>query len=124
MRRFLWPAVLVSAVLLVLFVLIGLTCGVVTRAWRGRGDKAPEAVLRTDLRTFRDVIEQFRADRGESPRSLTALVEEGYLRSIPVDPMTKSSETWVVSLDREGGVVNVHSRSTARGSDGRRYSEW
>ena len=124
MRRLLWPAVVVGALLLVLFGAIGLTCGVVSRAWRGGGDKAREAVLRTDLRTFRDVILQFRADRGEYPRSLTALVEEGYLRSIPVDPMTKSSETWILTMDGKGGAVNVHSGSTERGSDGRRYSEW
>ena len=104
--------------------MIGLTVDVVSRPWRGEGYRAPEAVLRTDLRTFRDVIEQFRADRGEYPRSLTALVDEGYLRSIPVDPMTKRSETWVVTKNGDGRAVNIHSGSTMRGSDGKRYSEW
>lgn len=91
------------------------------------GMKAKEAVLRTDLRTFRDVIDQFHSDRGVYPSSLEALVEEGYLRAIPVDPITKSAATWV-SVLRIGGaerqIVNVRSGSTARGSDGRRYSEW
>jgi general secretion pathway protein G len=123
-RRFLWLAVLVGAVLLVFFGVIGLTCGLASGAWPGEGDRGREATLRTDLRTFRDVIGQFRADRGEYPPSLAALVEEGYLRAIPVDPMTESSETWVLSRGGRGGVVNVRSASTERGSDGRRHSEW
>ena len=91
----------------------------------GGGFKASEAVLRTDLRTFRDVLAQYRSDKGESPSSLFILVKDNYLRAIPVDPMTKSSATWVPTFASPGGgIVDVHSSSTKRGSDGRRYSEW
>ena len=93
----------------------------------GRGAKAREAVLRTDLWTFRDVVDQYRADHAEYPESLQVLVDKGYLRAIPVDPFTKSSESWVairLSANGRTGVAGVHSGSLERGSDGRRYSEW
>ena len=93
----------------------------------GGGMKGREAALRTDLRTFRDVIAQFHSDRGEYPRSLQELVEEDYLRAIPVDPVTKSAATWVPTWAPAGPgrrMIDVRSGSTARGSDGRRYSEW
>ena len=100
---------------------------------------AKEAVLRTDLRTFRDVIDQYYADKGKYPSTLEALAEDGYLRSIPVDPMTKSADTWVAVFEEpkldapppesEGedsgpGIMDVHSGSDDVGSDGRPYSEW
>jgi general secretion pathway protein G len=127
-RRLFWPAIVAGA-LGVLVVLLGLTvlAGAVIRTCCRVGPKAREAVLRTDLRTFRDVIDQFHADRGVYPPSFEALVAEGYLRTIPVDPMTKSAATWVPVLRTVGArkqLVNVRSGSTARGSDGRSYSEW
>ena len=101
-------------------------------------DKAKEAVLRTDLRTFRDVIDQYYADKGKYPESLDVLVEDDYLRAIPVDPITRSADTWLVvyeepKLDEtppesdgevKPGIMDVHSGSEATGSDGRPYSEW
>ncbi len=101
-------------------------------------DKAKEAVLRTDLRTFRDVIDQYYADKGKYPESLEALVEDDYLRAIPVDPMTKSADTWVAVYE-EPDSTPAPRRATTRpspaswtstpapsctGSDGRAYSEW
>ena len=101
-------------------------------------DKAKEAVLRTDLRTFRDVIDQYYADKGKYPESLDVLVEDDYLRAVPVDPMTRSADTWLVVYEEpkvdaappesegelEPGIMDVHSGSEATGSDGRPYSEW
>ena len=101
-------------------------------------DRAKEAVLRTDLRTLRDVIDQYYADKGKYPESLDMLVEDDYIRAMPVDPMTKSAETWVTVLeepdleggDTEGeeeakpGIIDVHSGSAVIASDGRPYSEW
>jgi general secretion pathway protein G len=101
-------------------------------------DRAKEAVLKTDLRTFRSVIDQYHADRGKYPASLEVLVEEGYLRQIPVDPVTRSADTWVPifeelapeeelpGIDGElagPGIVDVRSGATGTGRDGREYSE-
>lgn len=117
----------VAVVGLALMAALLIACEVRTPWSRGGGDKAREAVLRTDLRTFRDVIRQYREDHGRYPDSLEALVREDYLRAIPVDPITKSSATWTVArvtVDGRTGVANVHSGSDERGSDGRPYSQW
>ena len=103
--------------------------------------KAAESVLKSDLRTFRDVIDQFHADKGHYPSSLQVLAEEGYIRGIPVDPITKSAETWIevyeevdydeyaaetdMAEDGAPGVWDVHSGSEELALNGESYySEW
>jgi general secretion pathway protein G len=87
--------------------------------------KAREAVLRTHLKSLRDVLGQYRGDKGHAPESLQALVDEGYLRTLPIDPFTKRRDTWVaVWGPTSKGVVGVHSGSSRRGSDGRTYRDW
>src|SRR5229473_2593742 len=56
--------------------------------------KAREAVLMRDLFTVRDLLDQHRADKGKYPDSLDDLVTVGYLRAVPVDPITRSTSTW------------------------------
>ena len=75
-------------------------------------------------------------DKGKYPDSLQALVDDGYIRKIPVDPMTGSETTWVEEQSSggaeedqddpslQGGIANVHSGSDAEALDGTRYSEW
>jgi general secretion pathway protein G len=103
-------------------------------------ERAREAVLKTNLRTMREALDQHYADKGAYPATLDVLVEAGYLRSMPVDPITKSSETWVPEyeelspeeeaaesdFDEEAGpgIIDVHSGAPGDGSDGRPYSEW
>jgi general secretion pathway protein G len=90
-----------------------------------------EAVLRNNLAEIRDRIDQYRADKDKYPPNLQALVEAGYLREIPRDPMTDSNE-WQEILadfdperpDQEPGVYDLRSLSAEIGSDGRPYSEW
>ncbi len=55
-----------------------------------------ESSLRSNLRTFRKVIDLYKADRGRYPESLDALVREGYLRFIPHDPITRRADTWIL----------------------------
>ena len=124
--------------LIIVIAVIGILATIAMPKLMHTPDKAKEAVLRTDLRTFRDVIDQYYADKGKYPESLDVLVEDGYLRAIPVDPMTRSAETWVSTFEEpkldevppesEGeakpGIMDVHSGSEVVGSDGRPYSEW
>ncbi len=95
--------------------------------------KAKEAVLREDLYNFRDTLDQFYADQGKYPDSLTELVDKKYLRSIPQDPFTKKNDTWVVtpppvptdgSSQSPGNVYDVHSGSNKVGSNNIPYNEW
>jgi len=91
---------------------------------------ARETVLRDDLFQMRKMIDQYGADKGKLPQSLDELVAEHYLREIPVDPITNERDWDAVpgedpsSPDGGSGIVDVHSKSTDIGSDGRPYSEW
>lgn len=94
--------------------------------------RSKEAVLRTDLRTFRDAIDHYTLDKQDAPQSLDDLKREGYLREIPPDPMTQAAD-WVpefgpVVLTPEQsstGMVNVHSNSNKVSKfDGTPYNEW
>lgn len=90
-----------------------------------------EAVLREDLFRFRDLIDQYQADKGKYPPSLEALVEEGYLRKLPVDPITGQADWQVVlaELDPDNpgeapGVYDVKSNSAELSLAGTPYNEW
>jgi general secretion pathway protein G len=118
--------------LLVVVAIIGILAGVASVQLRQTPQKAKEAVLKEDLYVLRDVIDQYFADKGKYPESLETLVEEGYIRKIPVDPMTGSDQTWSVEYaeasdeDPEGGggVIDVHSGADGAALDGTAYSEW
>jgi len=91
-----------------------------------------EQVLKEDLFTMRQAIDQYTQEKNRAPQSLEDLVRAGYLRAVPVDPMTNSPSTWqliqedsVQTLDQiEAGVTDVHSGSNQISTDGTRYSSW
>ena len=93
---------------------------------------AREAVLREDLHVMRTAIDSYTEDKQKAPQSLDDLIQDGYLKVIPVDPMTRSNETWVTdtsdtlhTIDQsDPGIDDVHSGSTEQGTDGKSYSEW
>ncbi|MDH4259670.1 MAG: type II secretion system GspH family protein [Gammaproteobacteria bacterium] len=90
-------------------------------------DQSKETVLRQDLTVLRDAIDKHVADKGQYPESLLALVEQGYIRKIPDDPFTKSSETWVLvqSDDPESaGVRDVQSGAEGAGISGVPFDEF
>ena len=92
---------------------------------------ASERVLKQDLLTLRHTIDQYTVDRKKAPQSLTDLVQAGYLRAVPKDPITGKSD-WVpvqddslLSADQtEPGISDVHSASDKTASDGTAYSSW
>src|SRR5262249_32317839 len=94
--------------------------------------RAREAVLRQDLFTMREQIDNYTLDKQKAPQSLEDLVSAGYLKQLPTDPFTNSRETWVPvqeevleSIDQsEPGISDVHSGSNLVGSDGTPYSSW
>jgi len=93
---------------------------------------AKEAVLRDDLFTMRSVIDQYTLDKQKAPQSLQDLVSAGYLKAIPKDPFTGSTDTWQVSSDdslmdpgqTQPGITDVHSGASGVGTDGSAYSSW
>lgn len=95
--------------------------------------RSREAVLRDNLFTLRSLIDQYTLDKQAAPQSLEDLVSEGYLRQLPVDPFTGSSQTWDVDYESDvlmgpdqtmPGIVDVHSGSNLRSLDGTLYSTW
>lgn len=93
--------------------------------------QARESVLRSNLSTLRNVISQFTLDKQKAPQSLDDIVQAGYLRQIPVDPMTRQTNWEVVQEDvmlavdqNDPGITDVHSTSSGTASDGTAYSSW
>ncbi len=89
-----------------------------------------EAVLKENLHKMRSMLDQYAADKGKLPQSLEDLVTDGYMRELPVDPITGEKDWTTVtgedpnSNDGEQGVVDLHSASSDTSSDGTPYSEW
>ncbi len=105
--------------------IIGILATIAVPTYQASVVKAREAVLRQDLFTLRDVIDQHRADQGKYPPSLQALVSAGYLRAIPKDPFTRSDSTWQEMTEMtEGGIFDVFSGSEFVGTNGTPYNRW
>ncbi len=89
--------------------------------------RSREAVLRQDLTTLRESIDRFYGDTGKYPETLALLVEKHYLRGIPVDPVTRTADKWVmVSSDDpdDGGIKDVRSGAEGTGENGTPYATW
>jgi general secretion pathway protein G len=110
--------------LVIVMTIIVILAAVGVTAYQNIQFKARETILKDDLRTMRKMIDQYAADKEKLPSSLDDLVSAGYIRDVPIDPMTGQKD-WVVemgddTISRDGGtgVVDVHSAAGGEGSDG------
>jgi prepilin-type N-terminal cleavage/methylation domain-containing protein len=127
--------------LIIVVAIIGILATIAMPALKDMPRRANESVLKTNLRTFRDLIDQYYGDAGHYPQSLDVFVEKGYLRSVPIDPMTKSKTSWVLILEEpdpdmppaetdlppeglEPVIIDVRSGSPATALDGTKYADW
>ena len=111
--------------LLTVVTIVGILATMAVPSYHASAIAAREATLKEDLFVMRDVLDQFRADRGKYPDSLKDLVTVGYIRAVPVDPFTKSSNTWQeITEPIEGGVFDVYSGSDLVGTTGIPYNQW
>ena len=118
--------------LLIVVSLIVVLATISLATYRNSVQRGREAVLREDLYRMRDAIDQHFADKGKYPASLDDLVSAGYLRTIPVDPMTQSATTWQTiqaepdpaNQTAEPGVYNVKSGAEGQVLDGTNFSDW
>lgn len=122
--------------LLIVVAVIGILATMAVVQLRQTPMRAKEAALKENLYVLRNVIDQYFTDKGKYPDSLGTLVEDGYIRKIPVDPMTDSETTWVEEqsggggeVDQDdpslqGGVADVHSGSDGQALDGSYYKDW
>ena len=118
--------------LMIVMAIIVILAGIATAMYVNSIQRSKEAVLKSDLFRMRDAIDQYYADKNRYPSSLETLVSEKYLRSIPVDPITNSAETWQTTMSdpepgnasAESGVFDVKSGAEDTAIDGTRYSDW
>ena len=119
--------------MLIVMTLIIALAGLAVANYRTATRRAEEAALKADLFHMRDAMDQYYADKNKWPSDLTELVTAGYIRDVPVDPMTKSKDTWVTVMAENdannpaaaGGIANVKSGSDRMAIDGTRYStDW
>jgi general secretion pathway protein G len=114
-------------VLSIIVILIGMAVGMYQRSLL----HAREAVLKKDLQTMREAIDNYTLDKQQAPQSLDDLVEQHYMRQIPIDPITQSPD-WVthmsdmvISPDQTGtGIDDVHAGTDMTSTDGTPYSSW
>lgn len=134
--------------LMIVTTIIGILAAIAVPNYQWSVVKAKEAVLRENLYNFRTTVDQFYADQGKYPDSITELKEKNYLRDIPKDPFTGKNDTWVAvppppetttaaptgdssgssggggTAPSPGNVYDVHSGSNLVGSNGTPYNEW
>jgi len=111
--------------LLVLF-LVALLASLVTPVATRSVDQAKESALKADLRVLRKAIDDYYANTGRYPQSLSMLVDKRYIRSVPVDPLTERATSWIETRDQNagGGISDVHSGAEGNASDGKPYHDW
>jgi general secretion pathway protein G len=113
--------------LLVALTIIALLLSIVVPRYFGSLTRAEESVLKEDLHLLRDALDKHYADTGKYPASLDDLVTKKYLRSVPSDPITQSSATWIIVAPadpQQGAVYDVKSGAKGEGRDGRPYEQW
>jgi len=120
--------------IMIVFTLIGILVGLGIPNYQNSVKRAREVVLKDNLFLMRKLINQYYTDKWKYPASLQALVDEEYLRIIPIDPITGSSETWVevqetpteedLMLEWMPGIVDVFSGSNMKALDGTLCNTW
>ncbi len=117
--------------MIIVIAIISILVGIAIPIYRIHLLHAKEAVLTEDLYSMRNAIDQYTQDKQRAPQTLEDLVAAGYLRAIPIDPISHSADWVVVSEDvmesvdqTQPGITNVHSNASGIGSDGTSYGSW
>jgi general secretion pathway protein G len=113
--------------LLTVLAIVAILLTIALPRYFGSVDKSKEAVLKENLNQMRDAIGRYYADKNKYPESIDALVNDKYLRKVPIDPITESTASWIIvpPEDREkGGVYDVRSGAEGKGIDGSEYAQW
>ena len=111
--------------LLIVMAVIAILLTLVSPRYFDSVQRSKEAVLKEDLKTLRDVIDKYHGDTGRYPEQLRDLVVDKYIREIPIDPVTGSSETWVLVPPEQGsGIYDVRSGAPGKARDGSAYQAW
>lgn len=109
--------------ILVVLSVIALLLSLVAPAYTTHVDRARELTLRQNLKTVRDSIDKFNADKDRDPADIAELVSANYLREPPLDPITDRSDTWK-AVEVDGRMHDLHSGAAGNGQDGTAYASW
>ena len=118
--------------LIIVMSIIGILSAIAIPSFLRSVQKAKEAVLKEDLHTMRGAIDSYTVDKEKAPQGLDDLVQAGYLKSIPIDPITSRNDTWITGQsdtltdinETAGGIDDVHSGAQNLASDGTSYNTW
>jgi general secretion pathway protein G len=118
--------------LMIVLVIIAILAAIAIPVYKGVVLTARETVLKDNLRDLRRVIDQYTADKKKAPQSLQDLVDAGYFRQIPIDPITNSNSSWETVTDTavaapdqtDSGITDVHSGAPGVSSEGTPYNTW
>jgi general secretion pathway protein G len=114
--------------LLVVMAIVSLLLTIAAPRYMRQTEHAKEAALKENLNVLRGVLDQYQGDRGVYPAHLADLVEHGYLRQIPLDPVTDRRDSWLPAFrDSPSGekqVEDIHSGAPGNGLDGTSYRSW
>lgn len=119
--------------LMIVMIIMALLMAIAVPAYLVQVKRAKEAVLKEDLHIMRTAIDQYTVDKQKAPPTLDDLVQSGYLKAMPKDPMTNRTDSWQpeqsdtyrsVDQTESGGIDNVRSGSQDLSTDGSLYSTW
>ena len=118
--------------LMIVMAIVGIILSMAVPIYQKSIIRSKESVLKQNLFTMRTVIDEYTYDKQKAPQSLQDLVQQGYLRAIPVDPMTGSDSSWRIIMEdamnstaqNEPGIYDIRSGSDAKSLEGTPYSEW
>lgn len=113
--------------LLVVMSIIGLLLTLAVPRYFHTLQRSRETILKHDLAVLRDGIDKYYGDLGKLPEGLPDLAAKNYIRAVPVDPITRSSESWITEASEDPdhpGVRDVHSGSAAKAADGSLFNTW
>lgn len=116
--------------LLVVLVVLAVLAAMVAPSYMDRVDQAREVTLKHNLAGLRTAIDQFYRDKGRYPNDLGELVDARYIRSVPTDPLTDRSDTWVLIAPKdgshsvEGKVFDIRSGAPGVSQEGTTYASW
>ena len=118
--------------LMIVMMIIAVLAAIAVPSYVAAVRRAKEAVLKEDLHTMRSAIDSYTSDKAKAPQSLDDLVQAGYLKEIPKDPITSRTDTWITGQsgslttidETEPGIDDVHSGAQETSSEGTSYSTW
>lgn len=110
--------------LLVVMAIIAVLMSIAVPKYFKQTERAREVVLKHNINVLRASIDDYLRDNGHYPESLNSLIENQYIRELPLDPITDKRTSWVIKEDGEGNVIDVHSGSSLKSSEGTEYAQW